>query len=69
MTEVYSFIRVSRHIEAIVGVEERAHNPAHRSKSHDVVQRRNRDHFKIAVYFHCGGLDLYPASVTHRKAG
>jgi transposase len=28
---------------------------------------RNRDHFKIAVYFHCGGLNLYPASVTHRK--
>ena len=28
---------------------------------------RNRDHFKIVVYFHCGGLDLYPASVTHRK--
>ncbi len=28
---------------------------------------RNRDHFKIAVYFHCGGLDLYPASVIHRK--
>lgn len=22
---------------------------------------RNRDHFKIAVYFHCGGLNLYPA--------
>lgn len=30
---------------------------------------RNRDHFKIAVYFHCGGLNLYPASVTHRKVG
>lgn len=30
---------------------------------------RNRDHFKIAVYFHCGGLDLYPASATHRKLG
>ncbi len=30
---------------------------------------RNRDHFKIAIYFHCGGLDLYPASVTHRRAG
>lgn len=30
---------------------------------------RNRDHFKIAVYFHCGGLDLYPASGTHRKLG
>jgi len=23
---------------------------------------RNRDHFKIAIYFHCGGLDLYPSS-------
>jgi transposase len=30
---------------------------------------RNRDNFKIAVYFHCGGLDLYPASATHRKVG
>jgi len=30
---------------------------------------RNRDNFKIAIYFHCGGLDLYPASVTHRKVG
>jgi transposase len=30
---------------------------------------RSRDHFKIAVYFHCGGLNLYPASATHRKAG
>ena len=28
---------------------------------------RNRDHFKIAIYFHCGGLDLYPARVTHGK--
>ena len=30
---------------------------------------RNRDHFKIAIYFHFGGLDLYPASATHIKAG
>lgn len=30
---------------------------------------RNRDHFKVAIYFHCGGLDLYPASATHRKPG
>jgi len=30
---------------------------------------RNPDHFKIAVYFHCGGLNLYPATVTHTKAG
>jgi len=22
----------------------------------------NRDHFKTAIYFHCGGLDLYPAT-------
>jgi transposase len=21
---------------------------------------RNQDNFKIAIYFHCGGLDLYP---------
>ena len=22
---------------------------------------RNRDHLKTAIFFHCGGLDLYPA--------
>ena len=21
---------------------------------------RNTEHFKTAIYFHCGGLDLYP---------
>jgi transposase len=30
---------------------------------------RNPNHFKIAVYFHCGGLDLYPSALTHRKVG
>jgi len=30
---------------------------------------RNPNNFKIAVYFHCGGLDLYPVSMTHRKPG
>lgn len=30
---------------------------------------RNADHFKIAVYFHCGGLDLWPRRATHWKAG
>jgi transposase len=30
---------------------------------------RSRDHFKIAIYFHCGGLNLYPAPATHTKAG
>lgn len=30
---------------------------------------RNRDHLKIAVYFHCGSLDLYPVSATHGIPG
>ncbi len=25
---------------------------------------RNRDRFRNAIYFHCGGLDLYPATLT-----
>jgi len=29
---------------------------------------RNRDHFKTAIFFHCGGLHLYPA-ITHGNAG
>lgn len=28
---------------------------------------RNREHFKIAIFFHCGGLNLYP--VTHKIVG
>jgi transposase len=28
---------------------------------------RNAAHFKIAVYFHCGGLDLWPHRLTHSK--
>ena len=28
---------------------------------------RNFDHFKTAIFFHCGGLQLYP--VTHAKPG
>lgn len=28
---------------------------------------RNREHFKTAIYFHCGGLELVP--LTHAKAG
>jgi len=28
---------------------------------------RNRDHFKTAIFFHCGGLQLYPA--THGEVG
>jgi transposase len=29
---------------------------------------RNREHFKTAIFFHCGGLQLYPAT-THGNAG
>ncbi len=25
---------------------------------------RNRDHYKLAIYLHCGDLDLYPAKAT-----
>lgn len=25
---------------------------------------RNREHYKMAIYFHCGGLDLYPTEPT-----
>ena len=28
---------------------------------------RNRDHFKTAIYFHCGDLDIL--SVTHKNVG
>jgi transposase len=30
---------------------------------------RNPNHFKIAVYFHCGGLNLYPTTLTQTKVG
>jgi transposase len=29
---------------------------------------RNASHFQVAVYFHCGGLDLWPRRWTHSKA-
>jgi transposase len=25
---------------------------------------RNREHYKTAIYFHCGGLDLHPVPAT-----
>ncbi len=28
---------------------------------------RNKEHFKTAIFFHCGGLQLYPA--THGNPG
>ena len=29
---------------------------------------RNRDRFRTAILFHLGGLDLYPASITHTES-
>ena len=29
---------------------------------------RNQDHFKVAIFFFCGGLDLYPRPITHTNA-
>jgi transposase len=34
---------------------------------HNAFGYRNREHFRIAILFHCGGLDLFPR--THKKAG
>ncbi len=28
---------------------------------------RNRERFRQAIFFHCGGLDLYPASVRRAQ--
>ena len=30
---------------------------------------RNRDNFKTAIYFHCGGLQLYPRTISHGIPG
>lgn len=30
---------------------------------------RNRENFKTAIYFHCGGLQLYPPTVSHGLPG
>ena len=30
---------------------------------------RNRDNFKTAIYFHCGGLQLYPPPISHGIPG
>ena len=29
---------------------------------------RNRDRFRTAILFHCGGLDLYPKPLFHTKS-
>ena len=67
-----------RRVAAYLNMEfERRRGGAHGSSEKNAMARiiflpahsefRNRDDFKIAVYFHCGGPDLFPASVTHRN--
>lgn len=29
---------------------------------------RNRERFRHTIFFHLGGLDLYPASITHTNS-
>ena len=29
---------------------------------------RNRERFRTAILFHCGGLDLYPRPLTHTNS-
>ena len=40
-------------------IANREHNWS-RSSSHERAWSRNREHMKIAIYFHCGGLNLHP---------
>jgi transposase len=37
------------------------------SIKHSAFGFRNRDNFRTAIFFHCGGLNLFPA--THKKVG
>jgi hypothetical protein len=51
----------------------RVARPEHGSRIANVQKRacgyRNPNHFRIAVYLHCSGLNLHPAAVTRTKAG
>jgi hypothetical protein len=51
----------------------RVSRPEHGSRIANVRKRacgyRNPNHFRIAVHFHCSGLDLHPAAVTRTKVG
>jgi transposase len=68
---------IKNHLEGILNaIVSRATNAAGESVNAKIqrVKRlacgfRNRERFRNAIYFHCGGLDLYPVSagITHTK--
>lgn len=63
---------VKRHITGIlVAIRKRVSNAKAegtnstiQSVKHRARGFRNRDRFRTAIYFHCGGLDLYPNGIT-----
>jgi len=57
-------------LNAIVLKQSNGHAEGMNSKIQRVKQRacgfRNKDRFRNAIYFHLGGLDLYPNGITHK---
>ena len=60
--------RVTRLINAAVSSISSARAEGINTKIQEIKRRaygyRNREHFRLAIYFHLGGLDLYPDSLT-----
>jgi len=63
---------IKRHLWGIVNaIVLKSHN-GHSESMNSRIQRikrracgfRNRERFRNAIYFHCGGLDLYPATIN-----
>ena len=63
---------VKNHLYGIINAVVNGVNNAMAEGVNSVIQRlkiracgyRNRERFRNAIYFHCGGLDLYPASLV-----
>lgn len=68
---------VKRHLEGIVTAMVQGVSNARAESINAGVQKlkymargfRNRERFRNAIYFHLGGLDLYPAGVSHDRLG
>ena len=60
--------RVTRLFNAAVSSISSARAEGINAKIQEIKRRahgyRNRPHFRLAIYFRLGGLDLYPASLT-----
>jgi transposase len=67
---------IKRHLEGILNAIVAAVTNARLEGINTLIQGlkrsargfRNRDRFRNAIYFHLGGLDLYPASLTHSNS-